>query len=134
MRCPECKKITMNLPSEVGAGIRCVFCGAVFDPAPTPKQRIAVGLGVKVAAKPRTSQPALPPDYRPRFINSRYALAPNPRRGGMAHVYRASDMLDENRQVAVKVLCNEIIEAPILAEVFNPHYSRGSLNLRLLCA
>lgn len=36
----------------------------------------------------------------------------------MALVYKANDMLDENRQVAVKILSDERIEEPILAEVF----------------
>ena len=53
-----------------------------------------------------------------RIINGRYALAPNPREGGMAFVYRGADMLDGGRQVAVKVFRHDRIEQPILAEVF----------------
>jgi serine/threonine protein kinase len=56
--------------------------------------------------------------HRPRFINDRYALAPNPREGGMALVYRGNDMLDANRQIAVKVFRHDTIEQPVLAEVF----------------
>ena len=44
------------------------------------------------------------PLQRPRFVNNRYAVLPNPRSGGMAFVYKASDMLDDNRQVAIKML------------------------------
>ena len=53
-----------------------------------------------------------------RFINDRYALSPNPRSGGMADVYQASDMLDDLRRVAVKEFKHGQIEADILAESF----------------
>ena len=53
-----------------------------------------------------------------RLLNQRYALSPNPRLGGMAHVYQASDMLDNLRWVAVKVFKQGQIEADILAESF----------------
>ncbi len=56
---------------------------------------------------------------RVRFINDRYALSPNPlSSGGMAHVYQASDMLDDLRRVAVKEFKHGQIEADILAESF----------------
>lgn len=54
----------------------------------------------------------------PRFINDRYALSPNPRSGGMAHVYRARDYNQEERLVAVKEFNRGPIEADILAESF----------------
>ncbi|MBD2482837.1 serine/threonine-protein kinase [Planktothrix sp. FACHB-1365] len=54
----------------------------------------------------------------PRFINDRYALSPNPRSGGMAHVYRARDYNQEERLVAVKEFNRGQIEADILAESF----------------
>jgi len=53
-----------------------------------------------------------------RFINDRYALSPNPRAGGMADVYQASDMLDNLRRVAVKEFKHGQIEPDILAESF----------------
>lgn len=53
-----------------------------------------------------------------RFINDRYAISPNPRSGGMADVYQASDMLDNLRRVAVKEFRQGQIEADILAESF----------------
>ena len=53
-----------------------------------------------------------------RLINSRYALSPKPHSGGMADVYRANDMLEDGRQVAVKVFTHGEIEADIIAESF----------------
>ncbi|AFZ10474.1 AAA domain-containing protein [Microcoleus sp. F8-D3] len=53
-----------------------------------------------------------------RLINDRYAISPNPRSGGMADVYQASDMLDDLRRVAVKEFKHGQIEADILAESF----------------
>lgn len=53
-----------------------------------------------------------------RLINDRYALSPNPRSGGMADVYQASDMLDDLRRVAVKEFKHGQIEAEIIAESF----------------
>lgn len=53
-----------------------------------------------------------------RFINDRYAISPNPRSGGMADVYQASDMLDDLRRVAVKEFKHGQIEADIIAESF----------------
>ncbi|MCT7953177.1 AAA domain-containing protein [Ancylothrix sp. C2] len=54
----------------------------------------------------------------PRLINSRYALSPDPRSGGMADVYQAIDMVEGLRRVAVKVFKDRQIEADILAESF----------------
>lgn len=53
-----------------------------------------------------------------RLINDQYALSPNPRSGGMADVYQASDLLDDLRRVAVKVFKHGHIEEAILAESF----------------
>jgi len=53
-----------------------------------------------------------------RLINGRYALSPNPRSGGMADVYQASDMLDDLRRVALKEFKHGQIEADVLAESF----------------
>lgn len=53
-----------------------------------------------------------------RLINNRYALSPQPRSGGMADVYQASDMLDDLRRVAVKVFKHGQIEGDILEESF----------------
>jgi len=53
-----------------------------------------------------------------RLVKSRYALSPKPHSGGMADVYRANDMLDNGRQVAVKVFTHRQIEADIIAESF----------------
>src|SRR5438046_1973128 len=101
MRCPTCGKFLLK-SSGGKESIRCIHCGGLFSPpvVPQPKAPRAVGGQALVRAKAvPTSTP-----QRPRFVNDRYALAPNPRSGGMALVYRASDMLDDNRQVAVKVL------------------------------
>lgn len=56
---------------------------------------------------------------RPRLLNGRYALSPNPRTGGMARVFKANDLLRSNAQVAVKIFNQERIERTILDEVFN---------------
>jgi serine/threonine protein kinase len=53
-----------------------------------------------------------------RFINSRYALSPKVRSGGMADVYQASDILDDLRKVAVKIFKHGQIESEILEESF----------------
>ncbi|MEQ8995593.1 MAG: AAA domain-containing protein [Coleofasciculus sp. B1-GNL1-01] len=54
-----------------------------------------------------------------RLINSRYALSSNPLSGGMAEVYRARDLEDdEERRVAVKLFTQRNIEEEIIAESF----------------
>ncbi|KST67641.1 serine/threonine protein kinase [Mastigocoleus testarum] len=53
-----------------------------------------------------------------RLIHGRHALSPNPRSGGMADVYQARDMVDNQRQVAVKIFKHGQIETDILAESF----------------
>jgi superfamily I DNA and/or RNA helicase/serine/threonine protein kinase len=53
-----------------------------------------------------------------RIINDRYALLPQLRSGGMADVYKALDLREDGRQVAVKVFKHGQIEADILAESF----------------
>ncbi len=54
----------------------------------------------------------------PRIINDRYVLLPNPRLGGMADVYKASDYQRDGCQVAVKVFKHGQIEGNILTESF----------------
>jgi len=54
----------------------------------------------------------------PRIINDRYVLFPNPRIGGMADVYKASDYQNDGCQVAVKVFKHGQIDVGILAESF----------------
>ncbi|MBM3238840.1 serine/threonine protein kinase [Candidatus Poribacteria bacterium] len=58
------------------------------------------------------------PKPQVRLVNERYALAPNPISGGMANVYRANDMHEEGRQVAVKLFEHGHLEEEILAEAF----------------
>ena len=115
MRCPNCKKALPFGVSKPDASIRCVFCGTSFRVSKEPEQPVPGNPPSPLAKSiPAHAQVA----SRPRFINDRYALAPNPREGGMALVYRGSDMLDANRQVAVKVFRHDKIEQPILEEVF----------------
>jgi len=54
----------------------------------------------------------------PRIINDRYVLLPNPRLGGMADVYKASDYQRDGCQVAVKIFKHGQIEGNILTESF----------------
>jgi serine/threonine protein kinase len=54
----------------------------------------------------------------PRIINDRYLLLSNPRMGGMADVYKATDDRKEGCQVAVKVFKHGQIDVDILAESF----------------
>jgi serine/threonine protein kinase len=54
----------------------------------------------------------------PRIINDRYLLRSNPRLGGMADVYKATDDQRDDRQVAVKVFKHGQIDADILVESF----------------
>lgn len=54
----------------------------------------------------------------PRIINDRYVLFPNPRIGGMADVYKATDYQRDGCQVAVKVFKHGQIDVGILAESF----------------
>ena len=54
----------------------------------------------------------------PRIINDRYFLLPNPRSGGMADVYKATDYQRDGCQVAVKVFKHGQIDVDILAESF----------------
>lgn len=53
-----------------------------------------------------------------RLVNGRYALAPNPRRGGMAEVFAASDLSADARKVAVKLFKAEYTHSALLAEAF----------------
>jgi len=54
----------------------------------------------------------------PRIVNDRYFLLPNPRLGGMADVYKATDYQSDGCQVSVKVFKHGQIEDHILAESF----------------
>lgn len=53
-----------------------------------------------------------------RIINNRYVLSPNPRSGGMADVYKATDLHKEGYQVAIKIFKHGQIESGIQAESF----------------
>jgi tRNA A-37 threonylcarbamoyl transferase component Bud32 len=55
---------------------------------------------------------------QPRILNSRYALQPNPRLGGMAAVYRANDLHNMGTLVAVKLFDHHRVEQLILDEVY----------------
>lgn len=112
MRCPKCKKLILPGASRQGESVRCSHCGFVdleSDASERPRAADA-----QIASPNRT-----PPEIqRPRLLNARYALAAKPRVGGMARVYRASDLHNDNKIVAVKILSDDRIEAPILQEVF----------------
>src|SRR5580700_8449863 len=51
-------------------------------------------------------------------INGRYALAGLPRDGGMSEVYKAADLQNDLRTVAVKVFTSVTLEQDILSEAF----------------
>lgn len=51
-------------------------------------------------------------DLEARLINGQYALAPNPKRGGMADVFQASDLLQGARKVALKLFKREYHAQP----------------------
>jgi len=53
-----------------------------------------------------------------KIINNQYVLAPNPKSGGMAYVYKATDMRNDQRTVAVKLFNHDSIEGKILTETF----------------
>lgn len=57
-------------------------------------------------------------DSGARLINGRYALTANPRRGGMAEVFPASDMGADAKKVAVKLFKEEYTHSELLAEAF----------------
>ncbi len=115
MRCSKCGKLNLKAPKKQ-TSIKCVFCGAIFQISETPKPKASPAKGIQISTDIKAAAATSP--QRPRFVNDRYALAPNPRSGGMAFVYKANDMLNDNNQVAVKVLRHGSIEAPILDEVF----------------
>ena len=52
-----------------------------------------------------------------RIINERYALAPNPRRGGMSEVFSAVDLRGDLRKCAIKVFGNQLGDE-LVAEAF----------------
>ncbi|GAB4284345.1 MAG: hypothetical protein Fur0025_15040 [Oscillatoriaceae cyanobacterium] len=53
-----------------------------------------------------------------QIIKERYILGPNPRTGGMADVYQATDHQQDMRRVAVKLFKHGNIEKDIIAESF----------------
>ena len=62
------------------------------------------------------------------ILKDRYALQPNPMKGGMSEVYAATDLVQEHRKVAVKVLKTGVIESSLLRE----SYDRETKALRAL--
>src|SRR5579884_2169760 len=118
MRCPSCNRALPYGAKATNASVRCIFCGVDFRAPKEGEQSPPRNPHTPSAAVKANASPDAGAGTRLRFINNRYALGPNPRQGGMALVYRANDMLDENRQVAVKILRHDKIEQPILAEAF----------------
>ena len=57
-----------------------------------------------------------------RLLNGRYALTATPRLGGMATVYKASDVKNDNAIVAVKLLNRGSGDARLLDKVFDREY------------
>src|SRR5438309_12110165 len=93
MRCPNCKKLLPYAAKENNASNRCIFCEHVFGAV----ELAASKMPVRSSAEKAGVSLAAPSGHRPRLINSRYALGPSPRSGGMALVYKANDMFDDNR-------------------------------------
>jgi serine/threonine protein kinase len=58
----------------------------------------------------------------PRILNEQYALGGEPRRGGAALVYRASDLLNANAVVAVKLLQQQRHGARLADKFFDQEY------------
>ena len=58
------------------------------------------------------------PEFGARLINGRCALTPNPRRGGMAEVFAASDLSADAKKVAVKFFREEYTHGELLAKAF----------------
>jgi serine/threonine protein kinase len=52
-----------------------------------------------------------------RIVNERYALAANPRTGGMSEVYAAIDLADGLKKCAVKLFSAQLAD-DLLAEAF----------------
>ena len=53
-----------------------------------------------------------------RILADRYALLPNPKQGGMAEIFKASDLQNEGRIVAVKMFRPEVLADPLALEAF----------------
>lgn len=68
-------------------------------------------------------------DMEARLVNARYGLAPSPKHGGMADLFKASDLLQGNQKVALKLFKQEYTHTQLLAEAFR----RESEALRQLC-
>src|SRR4051812_32287933 len=57
-----------------------------------------------------------------RLLNGRYALSASPRHGGMATVFKANDLENDNAVVAVKLLNRGSGDARLLDKVFEREY------------
>lgn len=53
-----------------------------------------------------------------RILGDRYALLPNPKEGGMAQIFKASDLEEDGRIVAVKMFRPEVLADPLALEAF----------------
>jgi hypothetical protein len=62
-----------------------------------------------------------------RVVNGRYALASNPVAGGAAIVYKASDLQNDMRHVAVKLFAESQAHTRLRAEFFGRECRRHQL-------
>lgn len=53
-----------------------------------------------------------------RILSNSYALLPNPKQGGMAEIFKASDLQNDGRIVAVKMFRPEVLADPLALEAF----------------
>jgi len=53
-----------------------------------------------------------------KIVVGRYALLPNPKRGGMAEIYKALDTQRDGCPVAIKMFRHDILTAPLALEAF----------------
>lgn len=104
------------------------------SPLPRPPAAVAIPTAQIRASQSEPQAPSAPPvgptapaapveDHDvaksgTRLINGRYALTANPRRGGMAEVFAASDLSTDARKVAVKLFKEEYTHSELLAEAF----------------
>src|SRR5712675_2655189 len=54
-----------------------------------------------------------------RLLGKRYALFPNPRQGGMAEIYKTSDLKADGQIVAVKIFRPEVLNERLAREAFH---------------
>src|SRR5271165_1034807 len=54
----------------------------------------------------------------PRLLNRRYALLPNPMQGGMADVYKAKDLIEDGREIAIKMFRRDVLTDALAIEAF----------------